>query len=235
MIKIKTKKDEFYHFDKISHDWWNEEGEFKALHKIRPLRIRYILDQLESEKLNNISFLDIGCGGGLVCESISKLGGKITGIDFVKNNIKVAKKHALKNNLKINYICKDIEKENYIKKFDIIIMYEVLEHLDNWPKFIKKIKKNLNKNGTLILSTLNRNLKSKYLSIIIAENLLRWIPKGTHDYNKFIKPKEIEKVFKNEGFKITNFRGLIFNPIKWEWTFSQNTDVNYFCTAKIIN
>ena len=235
MIKIKTKMDEFQHFNNISHDWWNEEGLFKVLHRIRHLRIKYIKEQLQNNKIEKISFLDIGCGGGLTCEPIAKLGGKITGIDFVKNNIDIAKLHAKKNNLKINYICKDIEKSKLSKKFDVIIMYEVLEHLNNWPLFIKKIKSNLNKNGFIILSTINRNFKSKYFAINIAENLLKWIPKGTHDYNKFIKPSEIKEVFEKEGFEIKNFKGLVFNPFLNKWSFSSNTDINYFCTIRKIN
>ena len=140
-MKSKEKNNEYKLFNKLSEEWWDENGRFAVLHKIRPIRIQYILKQLNNRKLKKINILDIGCGGGLVSESLSKLGAKVTGIDFVPNNIKAAKIHSKNNKLKINYIHKDIEKSNIDEKFDVILMFEVLEHLDNWKKTIKKIKK----------------------------------------------------------------------------------------------
>ena len=189
MNKRNNREHDF--FNKLSEEWWDENGKFSVLHQIRPIRIQYILDQLNRKNLKNLEILDLGCGGGLVCESLSRLGANVTGIDFVENNIKVAKIHSRKK-LSINYLCRDIEKLKFNKKFDLIIMFEILEHLDNWKTFLIKIKKNLKRNGMVIISTINRNIFSKYLAIYFAENILRWIPKGTHDYNKFIKPKEIE-------------------------------------------
>ena len=179
--------------------------------------------------------MDVGCGGGIICEPLARLGAKVTGIDFAPNNISAAKIHAKKNKLKINYINKDIEKSKLDEKFDIILMFEVLEHLDDWKKTIKNIKKNLNKNGMIIISTINRNLLSKLFAINLAENFLHWIPKGTHDYNKLIKPEELKKILLKEKFNFNNIKGLVFNPLNWEWKLSKNYMINYFCTASFIN
>tara|TARA_Y100000768_G_scaffold219317_1_gene165332 strand:+ start:444 stop:1148 length:705 start_codon:yes stop_codon:yes gene_type:complete len=230
MIKIKTKKEEFELFDKYSNKWWDEEGEFKVLHKIRPIRMRYIIDQIGTNNLTNKDILDIGCGGGLVTEPLTKLGGNVTGIDFVKSNIEIAKKHSKIQNLEINYICGDVEKTKFKKKFDIIVLFEVLEHLDNWKKFISNIKKNIKPNGKVIISTINRNLISKHLTITLGENIFGLIPRGTHDHNKYIKPEEIKEFALKEKIEFTNLKGLIFNPLENNWILSKITTVNYFCT-----
>ena len=151
-------------FSKLSQEWWDENGKFKVLHQIRPIRIEYILKQINSKKIKNLDVLDLGCGGGLVSESLARLNANVTGVDFVKNNIEVAKKHALKKKLKINYIQDDIEKLKLSKKFDIIIMFEILEHLNDWSSFLVKIKKNLNKNGMIkAVKTIKINGTSRIL------------------------------------------------------------------------
>ncbi len=231
MIKYISKNEEYELFDKLSNDWWNENGKFRVLHQIRTLRISYILQQIKKQKLNGLDILDIGCGGGLVCEPLSRLGGNLTGIDFVKNNIAIATKHAKKNNLKINYICQDIEKLNIKKKYDVILLLEVLEHLNDWRQSLQNVIANLNKGGILIISTINRNLISKFAAIYIAENVLNWIPKGTHDYNKLIKPEEIKKEFKNNKLEMKSLKGIYFNPILNRWEFTNFTKVNYFLTG----
>tara|TARA_Y100000768_G_C23966205_1_gene678007 strand:- start:486 stop:1187 length:702 start_codon:yes stop_codon:yes gene_type:complete len=228
MLTKKNNK-EFKHFDKLSKEWWDENGDFKVLHQIRPIRIKYILNQLDSN-IKNIDVLDLGCGGGLVSEPLARLGANVTGIDFVENNIKVAKLHSKKKNLNIKYISKDIENLDIKKKFDLIIMFEILEHLDDWEKFLKKIKINLKKNGKIIISTINRNIISKYIAIYFAENILRWIPKGTHNYNKFIQPDEIRDCMIKNNLSFQNIEGLIFDPINLDWRLSKNTNINYFCT-----
>lgn len=228
MLAKKNNK-EFKHFDKLSQEWWDENGDFKVLHQIRPIRIKYILNQLDSN-IKNIDVLDLGCGGGLVSEPLARLGANVTGIDFVENNIKVAKLHSKKKNLNIKYISKDIENLDIKKKFDLIIMFEILEHLDDWEKFLKKIKINLKKNGKIIISTINRNIISKYIAIYFAENILRWIPKGTHNYNKFIQPDEIRDCMIKNNLSFQNIEGLIFDPINLDWRLSKNTNINYFCT-----
>ena len=235
MMNIKSKNEEFAFFNQLSDEWWNENGKFKILHQIKSHRMSYILDQINNRNIRNLKILDVGCGGGIICEPLSRLGAKVTGIDFAPNNIIAAKIHSKKNKLKINYINKDIEKAKLEEKFDIILMFEVLEHLDNWKKTIKNIKKNLNKNGLIIISTINRNLLSKLFAINIAENILHWIPKGTHDYNKLIKPEELKKILLKEKFNFNNIKGLVFNPLNREWKLSKNYMINYFCTANLIN
>ncbi len=235
MINIKSKKEEFALFNQLSDEWWNENGKFKILHEIKSHRMTYILDQINRENIKKLKILDVGCGGGIICEPLARLGAQVTGIDFAPNNINAAKIHSKKNKLNINYIYKDIEKSIIDEKFDVILMFEVLEHLDNWKKTIKNIKKNLNKNGKIIISTINRNLLSKLFAINIAENVLNWIPKGTHDYNKFIKPKEVEIALLKENFHFNNIKGLVFDPLNREWKLSKNCMINYFCTASLIN
>ena len=229
MMKLKSKKEEYTLFNKFSNEWWNEDGEFKVLHRIRPLRMEYITNQLKNVKINELEILDLGCGGGLICEPLAKLGARVTGIDFVKNNIKTAKNHAKQNNLNIDYICKDIESVSFKKKFDLIIMFEILEHLTDWKNFLDKVIKNLKTNGKIIISTINRNTLSKYTAIYLAENFLGWVPKGTHDYNKFIKPEELNVYFKSQNFKIKNLMGLSFSPFENKWVITKNTKINYFC------
>ena len=235
MMNIKSKNEEFALFNQLSDEWWNENGKFKILHQIKRHRMTYILDQINNRNIKNLKILDVGCGGGIICEPLARLGAKVTGIDFVPNNIKAAKIHSKKNKLKINYIYKDIEKSKLDEKFDIILMFEVLEHLDNWKKTIKNIKINLNKDGIVIISTINRNLISRLFAIKIAENILNWIPKGTHDYNKLIKPEELKKTLLKENFHCNNIKGLVFDPLNREWKLSKNYMINYFCTASLIN
>ena len=235
MMNIKSKNEEFAFFNQLSDEWWNENGKFKILHQIKIHRMSYILDQIKNRNIRNLKILDVGCGGGIICEPLARLGAKVTGVDFSPNNIIAAKIHSKKNKLKINYINKDIEKSKLDEKFDIILMFEVLEHLDDWKKTIKNIKKNLNKNGLIIISTINRNLLSKLFAINIAENILHWIQKATHDYNKLIKPEELKKILLKEKFNFNNIKGLVFNPLNREWKLSKNYMINYFCTASLIN
>ncbi len=229
-MTIETKNSEFDHFSSISGDWWSKNGKFKVLHDIQPIRIKYIQETLKND-LSNTKILDVGCGGGIVSEGIAKIGAIVTGIDFVKANIEVAKKHSKKNNLKISYIVKDFEKDKINNKFDAIIIFEVLEHLDNWEKFLINIRSNLKKNGVLMISTINRNLISKFFALDIAENFLKWIPKKTHNYYKFIKPEELEFVLSKNNFKKIKFKGLTYDPLKLTWKLSQNYNINYFCSC----
>lgn len=230
-MKIKLKKTEFNHFSDLAAEWWNKNGKFKTLHDIQPIRINYIQETLNQRKLDNLRILDLGCGGGLVSEGIAKLGGNITGVDFVEKNIKIAKQHANQNKLKINYIVKDFEKEELPSKYDVIIIFEVLEHLESWEPFLRKIQKNLKPNGVLIISTINKNLLSKFLTIDIAENFMKWIPLNTHSYYKFIKPEELKYQLTKNNFNKIKFNGLNFNIFKQKWELTNNTKINYFCSS----
>jgi len=228
---FKLKKSEFNHFSELANEWWLKNGKFKTLHDIQPIRINYIQDVLSKKQLNNIKILDLGCGGGLVSEGLSKLGANVTGIDFVKENIEAAKIHSHKSNLKINYKIQDFEKEEVSSKFDVIIIFEVLEHLFDWKSFILKIQSNLNTNGVLIISTINKNLISKFLTIDLAENFLKWIPHNTHNYYKFIRPNELEFFLIKNNFHNISFKGLKFDPFQRKWSLNKNTNINYFCSC----
>ena len=230
-MEIKSKKSEFNHFSKLATEWWNKNGIFKILHDIQLIRIKYIQDTLNKKKLNKLKILDLGCGGGLVSEGIAKLGADVTGIDFIEENIRVAKKHAKQSKLEINYIVKDFEKERLTSKYDVIIIFEVLEHLENWKSFLEKIQKNLKPKGVLIASTINRNLISKFFTIDLAENLLKWIPLNTHNYYKFIKPEELKDNLTANNFKKIEFSGLSYNIFKQKWKMNNNKKVNYFCSS----
>ena len=230
-MELKSKITEFSHFSDLAEEWWSKNGKFKSLHDIQPIRIKYIQDTLSKKKLNKIKILDVGCGGGLVSEGVAKLGADVTGVDFIRGNIRVAKKHAAQNKLKINYTVKNLEKERLTSKYDVIIIFEVLEHLENWESFLEKIKLNIKPNGALIISTINRNLFSKFLTIDLAENFLKWIPLNTHNYHKFIKPYELKNFLTTNNFKKIKFNGLNFNILKQKWEITNNTKVNYFCSC----
>ena len=228
-------KQEIEKFSKIATEWWNPEGKYKPLHKFNPIRIRYIKDNIinhfniktKNNPLKSLNILDIGCGGGLLCEPMSRLGADVTGIDASEKNIKVAKLHSNKNKLKINYICSSPEKLNLNKKFDVILNMEVVEHVDDVDLFIKKSSEFLKKNGLMFIATLNKTLISYIFAIIGAEYVLRWLPIGTHDWDKFIKPEDLIKVCKENKLKLEKVDGMKFNLLTNEWTLSLDNSVNY--------
>ena len=194
-------KIEIEKFSKIAKDWWNPKGKFKPLHLFNPARIKFIEEKLISHfKLNSenhkplkkLKILDIGCGGGLLCEPMKKLGADITGIDASKNNIEAAKLHAKENNLDINYIQCSPEKLNFKNEFDVILNMEVVEHVSNVDLFIQNCSELIKKNGIMFVATLNKNLKSYIFGIIGAEYILRWLPIGTHDWEKFLTPQDLK-------------------------------------------
>ena len=232
MNKKTSKNHEFDQFRQIANDWWLPDGKFKILHQILPLRIDYILKTIGKKNLKNLDILDMGCGGGLTCEALARLNANVTGIDFVSENIEIAKKHAKKSKLKINYLNEDIDKIKLKNKYDVILVLEVIEHLDNWKNLILNIKKNLKPGGLLILSTINKTKLSKFFVIFIAENIIKWIPKKTHNYNKLVSAEELTKYLKTENFKIKNIQGMNFNLITREWYLSKKFYLmNYFCSA----
>ena len=217
----------------LKKNWWNKKGNFKILHKINPIRIEYILKNFK-RPLKGKKVLDIGCGGGLVSESLSLKGAFVTAIDENNKNLNQAKNHAKINSLKINYIKSSFD--NFYKKnknkFDLILCLEVLEHIDNFKKTLQQITTLVKPKGTLVLSTINRNLKSLILAKIFGEYILNWIPIGTHEFEKFIKPVEIIDVLENKNLKIKDIKGLEFNPISKQWLLTNNTNVNYFIVGK---
>ena len=232
-------KKEIEKFSKIAEEWWNPNGKFKPLHKFNPIRISYIkeniiksfkLEQIKTP-LRNIKILDIGCGGGLLSEPMHRLGAEVTAIDASEKNIEVAKLHAKKNNLKINYLNTSPEKFIESEKFDVILNLEIVEHVENVDLYFESCAKLLKKNGLMFTATLNRTFISFLKAIIGAEYILRWLPIGTHDWNKFLKPQEIEKKISNLSFSTKEIKGLEFNPINQKWKRSDNLSVNYIITS----
>ena len=215
------------------NQWWNVSGNYKILHKINPLRLEFILNNFD-KTISKKSVLDIGCGGGLISESLAKKKAQVIGIDENICNIKQAKGHAKKKFIKVNYINQSLDfffKKNR-KKFDLILCLEVLEHVNDVEKTLDKITKLLGPGATLILSTINRNLKSLIFAKIFGEYILNWIPIGTHQFEKFLKPEEIIEFLKLRKIKIKKIRGLEFNPISNKWSLTNNTNINYFIVAK---
>ena len=228
-------KQEIEKFSKIADEWWNPQGKYRPLHKFNPARIQYIKENIiehfkvnnKSSPCKNLNILDIGCGGGLLCEPLSRLGANVTGIDASKKNINVAKIHSKKNKLKINYICSSPENLILKKKFDVILNMEVVEHVDDVNFFIKKSSEFLKKGGLMFVATLNKTLKSYIFGIIGAEYILRWLPVGTHDWDKFIEPSKLIKISEYNSLKKKKINGMKFNPISDEWKISEDKSVNY--------
>ena len=228
-------KKEIEKFSKIAEEWWNPEGKFKPLHKFNPIRISYIKENIinsfkltnKDKPLDNIKILDIGCGGGLLSEPMSRLGAKVFGIDASEKNINVAKLHAKKNNLNISYECMSPENFKTETKFDVILNMEIVEHVEDVDFFLESCSKLLKKDGIMFVATLNKTLKSYLFAIIGAEYILRWLPIGTHSWDKFIKPDELIDILKKYNLKLELLDGMNFNLLKDEWFISSDKSVNY--------
>ena len=233
-------KEEIQKFSKLADEWWDVNGKFKPLHMFNPIRIEYITEIIKhhykinvnkSNYLGGLKILDIGCGGGLISEPMARLGAKVTGIDASEKNINIAKLHSEQSNLNINYIKIAPENLNEIEKFDVILNLEIVEHVDNVNLYIKSCYKLLKKNGLMFTATLNRSFTSYIKAIIGAEYILRWLPIGTHDWNKFIKPEELEKFLSQEKFSTLDIKGLKFNPFLKKWSKSKDLSVNYIISS----
>ncbi len=238
MNSINSK--EIEKFTKIAEEWWNPNGKFQPLHKFNPIRISYIKENIiktfkinrEKTPLKDIKILDVGCGGGLLSEPMYRLGAEVTAIDASKKNITVAKLHAKTNNLKIKYICASPEKLKIKKKFDVILNMEIVEHVEDVSFFLKSCSNLLKKDGIMFIATLNKTLKSYAFAIIGAEYILRWLPIGTHEWEKFIKPDELTKILKKNNLKLNRLDGMKLNIITNKWEISNDKSVNYI--AKFI-
>ena len=234
-----VNKKEIEKFSKMADEWWDPSGKFKPLHKFNPIRIQYIKENIignfklknKKKPLDKINILDIGCGGGLLSEPMTRLGANVTGIDASNKNINIAKHHAKKNNLKINYICSSPEKLKIKKKFDVILNMEIVEHVDDINFFINSSSKLLKKNGLMFVATLNKTLKSYMFAIIGAEYVLRWLPIGTHDWEKFVKPADLKNILHKNNLKLEKLDGMNFNIIKDEWSVSSDTSINYIAKS----
>ena len=233
-------KKEIEKFSKMASEWWDPHGKFKPLHKFNPIRIKYIKENIvknfnmkgKNKPLEKIQILDIGCGGGLLSEPMCRMGADVTGIDASITNIKIAKLHAKKNNLSINYICSSPENLKTNKKFDVILNMEIIEHVEDVKYFLKSCSKLLKDNGMMFVATINKTLKSYVFAIIGAEYILKWLPIGTHEWDKFVKPHNLEKILKKNNLKMVSLDGMRFNPFTNEWKLSNDVAVNYI--AKFI-
>ncbi|XCE13663.1 bifunctional 2-polyprenyl-6-hydroxyphenol methylase/3-demethylubiquinol 3-O-methyltransferase UbiG [Candidatus Liberibacter asiaticus] len=231
-------QDAINQFSNIASEWWEPTGKFKPLHQINPVRIKYIQDKImqhfqcksdDTHPFKGLRILDLGCGGGLLSEPMAQMGATVTGIDPSTKNIAIAKNHANMKNINIDYRVSCAEEiAETDEKFDIILKMEVIEHVDNIPYFIKTCCSLLLSNGLMFISTINRNLKAMLLAIIGAEYLLQWLPKGTHQYDKFIKPTEMECFLAANKVKIIDRVGVVYNVFCNKWQLSaKNMDVNY--------
>jgi len=235
MKKITINKKEIDKFSKLAEEWWDPNGKFKPLHNFNPVRLKYIKDSIlkkykntdKKRPLKNIRILDIGCGGGLLCEPLSKLGAEVVGIDASEKNIKIAKLHSRENNLRINYFCASPENFKIKGKFDVILNMEIVEHVENVNFFLNQSTKFLKKKGLMFVATLNKTLKSFFFAIIGAEYVLRWLPIGTHDWDMFIEPKKLINICKNNNLVLQDLFGVKYNLINNDWEVSKDTSINY--------
>jgi len=228
-------KKEIEKFSRIAEEWWNPEGKFKPLHKFNPVRISYIKNNIISsfklknkkKPLKNIRILDIGCGGGLLSEPLSRMGASVVGIDASNKNIEVAKLHAKKSGLNINYICASPESMQNKTKFDVILNMEIVEHVEDLNLFLKTCSQLLKKDGLMFVATINKTLKSYLFAIIGAEYVLRWLPIGTHEWERFVKPKDLIKELNKNNFELDKLDGVKFNLLTNQWNLSSDKSVNY--------
>ena len=240
MANNTINKKEIEKFNTLAEEWWDPEGKFKPLHKFNPIRIEYIKNNLiknfniknKIKPFSNLEILDIGCGGGLLTEPIYRLGGKLTGIDASKKNINIAKAHAKKNNLKINYICSSPENLRSKKKYDVILNMEIVEHVNDLNFFIKSTSFLLKKNGIMFVATINKTFKSYLFAIIGAEYILNWLPVGTHDWFNFVEPQKLKIICEKNKLNLLETNGLTYNILKDKWSVGKNTEVNYISKFK---
>ena len=233
-------KKEIEKFSKMATEWWDPKGKFKPLHKFNPIRIKYIKENIindfklknKTKPLDKIDILDVGCGGGLLSEPMQRLGANVTGIDASIKNIKIAKLHAKKNKLKINYLCSSPEKLKINKKFDVILNMEIVEHVEDIEFFLNSCSKLLKKNGLMFVATINKTLKSYIFAIVGAEYVLKWLPIGTHEWEKFVKPEDLKNILKKNNLVLNSLDGMNFNMIKDEWNISKDISVNYITKFK---
>lgn len=231
---------EIDHFAKDSDYWWDENGPFRPLHRLNPQRLKYIRNQIEAywpkQTLKKRSVIDIGCGGGLVCEPLARLGMDVTGLDADENAIRVATEHAAENSLKIYYRVGTSDKlqpgRGRKKRYDVVLALEIIEHVPDPAAFVQSCLDLCKPDGLVIFSTLNRTFKSYALGIVAAEKILRWVPEGTHDWRAFIKPSELTRMLMASGGSVQHVCGLIFDPLANEFRLSErDVAVNYFLTA----
>jgi 2-polyprenyl-6-hydroxyphenyl methylase/3-demethylubiquinone-9 3-methyltransferase len=223
-------------FSAMADEWWDLEGKFKPLHKFNPVRIGFVRDIVQAhfgkDSLKGIEILDIGCGGGLLAEPMARLGAEVTAIDASEKNIKIASLHAKNVGLEIDYKCTSAEDLAATgKQFDVVLNMEVIEHVADVDSFVKASAALVKPGGLMIVATLNRTVKSYALAIVGAEYVLRWLPRGTHNWEKFLKPSEIERPLRENGMAVKKIQGVSYNPVRDSWRLSEDIAVNYMVVA----
>tara|TARA_A100001011_G_C14231221_1_gene808918 strand:- start:2 stop:742 length:741 start_codon:yes stop_codon:yes gene_type:complete len=235
-------KDEILKFESMASEWWDPYGKFKPLHMLNPCRLEYITKQIKThfnceyndlKPFTGLKILDIGCGGGLLTEPMALLGASVVGVDPVEKNIKVAKLHSKKSGLNIDYRVSTAEKLlNEKEFFDVILNMEVVEHVPNPQQYLRTCSKLLKNNGLMTCSTINRNYKSFIWAIIGAEYIMKWLPKKTHDWHKFIKPEELFELIEKSNLQVIDKKGFVFNFFRWDWNLSsKDFSVNYVISS----
>jgi 2-polyprenyl-6-hydroxyphenyl methylase/3-demethylubiquinone-9 3-methyltransferase len=228
-------------FSRLSDEWWDPKGKMAPLHKINPLRLSYIRDaacrkfERNVKSLNclaGLRILDIGCGAGLLCEPFTRLGAQVIGVDPSASNIAAARLHAEKGHLSIDYRCTTVEQMDLRERFDIVLAMEVIEHVSDVGMFINRCAAMLKPGGLMVISTLNRNWKSFALAIVGAEYVLRWLPRGTHQWDKFVTPDELAHYLSKNKLTITDHTGVVYSPFGDRWSLSSDMDVNYMVLAE---
>ena len=229
-------------FSRLADDWWNPRGKFAPLHRFNPVRLAFIRDQAllrfardqrARRPFEGLRLLDIGCGGGLLSEPMARLGFEVTSVDASERNIGAAKAHAAEMGLQINYLCSTVETlaEEGSQPFDVILNMEVIEHVADPATFLRDCARMLAPGGVMIVATLNRTAKAMALAVVGAEHVLRWLPVGTHDWKKFVRPGEIAGWLEGEEVKVEGPFGVSFNPLTGRWTQGADADVNYMMTV----
>jgi len=227
-------------FSKLSDEWWDPKGKMAPLHKINPLRLAYIRDAAcrkfdrnarSLSCLSGLRILDIGCGAGLLCEPFTRLGAQVIGIDPSATNIAAARLHADKGHLSIDYRCTTVEEMDLRERFDVVLAMEVIEHVTDVGAFLARCAAMVKPGGLMVVSTLNRNWKSFALAIVGAEYVLRWLPRGTHRWDKFVTPPELEAALQKAGLNVVDERGVVFRVLSGAWALSEDMDVNYMLSA----
>jgi 2-polyprenyl-6-hydroxyphenyl methylase/3-demethylubiquinone-9 3-methyltransferase len=242
MVNAKTRASsidtaEVERFSRMAATWWDPRGPMAALHKFNPVRLAYIRDQAaarfdrDAKKLDclkGLRMLDIGCGAGILSEPLARLGASVVGADPAEENIEAAMAHAEATGVTVDYRATTAEDLAEVgEKFDVVLAMEVVEHVVDVPAFVDSCASMVKPGGLLIVATLNRTLKSFALAIVGAEYVLRWVPRGTHQWDKFVKPEELERAIEDAGLDVIGERGVIYNPLADRWQLSSDMDVNY--------